>query len=110
MAASGRAGVALLDAVPERDPRASVRVQPVLGPGEFVRGHVLVTDDHPEGSPVSAFVARLIGLADSRRDVRAMVEALAAETGRSPAALTGQVITAVGILYVDGAIKDLRGL
>ena len=43
--------------------------KPVIGEGEFVWGQVLLTPDRPDGTPVSGFVARLVGLIDGRTTV-----------------------------------------
>ena len=81
--------------------------KPVLGDGEFTWGSVVSTGARPEGTPVSAFIARLVEMCDGLRSVATILTQLAAETGRSAASLTGNVFSAVGILFADGAIAEL---
>ena len=59
-------------------PSDGVRVErkPVLGGGEFVWGDVLITGNRPEGTPISALVARLVTALDGRRSVGEALEAV----------------------------------
>ena len=85
-----------------------VERKPVLEGGEFVWGDVLITGNRPEGTPISALVARLLTALDGRRSVG---EALEAVVVGLPADRAGQLgaplLTTLGILYVDGAIEGL---
>ena len=105
---SGPGGTALHSSVPVLAADLKVARKPVLGDGEFTWGSVVSTGARPEGTPVSAFIARLVEMCDGLRSVATILTQLAAETGRSAASLTGNVFSALGILFADGAIAELR--
>ena len=102
---------ALLAAVPQLAPGAVLERKPVVAEGEFVWGHVLTTPDRPEGLPCSALVGALVSRIDGRATV---VDVLAAVCDAYPegrrAEVTGAAFNALRILYVDGAVAELRGL
>jgi hypothetical protein len=103
--AAGQSGLALFAAVPRVLAGTAVERQPVLGAGEFERGYVLVSAERPEGSPVSPFIAALLEECDGSRSFAEVLDTLAARAGASRATLTGPAISALGILYTDGAIE-----
>jgi hypothetical protein len=107
MGAPGGSGIAVFDFVPVVLNGTRVERRPVLGAGEFERGHVLVSEERPEGTPVSPFIAMLLDECDGVRTFGTVMDRLAAATGSSRAALTGAALSALGILYADGAV-DLR--
>lgn len=100
----GTEGPALFETRPHAVPGTRVERRAVLGAGEFEWGHVLLSQERPEGSPVSAFVAALLSACDGQHTFAAVVEAVARETGRPADELTRPAIAALGILYADGAL------
>ena len=87
-------------------PGVRVERKPVLSDGEFVWGHVLVSAGYPEGTPCSAFVATLVSMIDGRTPASALIARLC--QGQDPARaeqIEQSVLTALGILYVDGSVK-----
>jgi len=110
LAKPGPGVTALHSAVPVLAAAVSIDHRPVLADGEFEWGEVLVSEGRPEGTAVSGFVARLVELADGRRNVAAIAAAMAELAGASPAAVTGNVLSAIGVLYAEGAIERLAGI
>ncbi len=107
LAAPG-ASETLLAAVPRRAAGVSVKRKPVLGAGEFVWGHVLVTDGYPEGTPCSPLAAQVVSLVDGRTPVAELLERLCAGRGAARhAAIIDSALKTLGILYVDGTIAEL---
>ncbi len=91
-------------------PAAGVRVErkPVLEGGEFVWGDVLVSGNRPEGTPISALVARLLAALDGRRSLAEALEDVVAGLPTDRAGRMGAPLLAtLGILYVDGVIDGL---
>ena len=74
----------LLAAMPRLATGVAVKRKPVLGAGEFVWGHVLVTDGYPEGTPCSPLAAQVVSLIDGRTSVAELLERLCAGGGRNP--------------------------
>ena len=64
--------------VPRLAPGVAVKRKPVLGAGEFVWGHVLITDGYPEGTPCSPLAAQVVSLIDGRTPVAGLLERLCA--------------------------------
>jgi hypothetical protein len=87
----------------------SVQRRPVLAAGEFVWGNVLITAGYPEGLPCSRLVAQVVTLIDGQRSLAALLATLlaTAETA-SHQHLAASVLATIEILYIDGAIADLR--
>ena len=109
LAAPG-ASESLLAAVPRLAAGVAVKRKPVLGEGEFVWGHVLVTDGYPEGTPCSPLAAQVVSLIDGRTSVAALLERLCAgQDAARNAAIAPAVIQTLGILHVDGTVTDLFG-
>lgn len=102
-------GEALAGLVPVLAEGARLERKPVLGEGEFVWGLVLSTPARPEGTPLSGLIARAVSLIDGRRSVAALLQEIGAQVPaeQAPRAL-GSVLTALRILYTDGAIVELR--
>ncbi|MYI82108.1 MAG: hypothetical protein F4056_01940 [Chloroflexi bacterium] len=88
--------------------------KPVIEGDEFAWGHVLSSEQRPEGTPLSLPVARMLASADGRASIAELSERIAAAAGVSDEAtrarLTEQLAAAASILYVDGAIEELAGL
>ena len=108
--ASPGAPESVLAAVPRLGAGVAVKRKPVLGEGEFVWGHVLITDGYPEGTPCSPLAAQVVSLIDGRTPVAGLLERLCA--GRDPdqqAAIVPAVHQTLRILYVDGTIAVLFG-
>jgi hypothetical protein len=78
----------------------------VLGEGEFVWGHALITEGHPEGTPCSAFVATLLSKLDGRTPTGETIARLAQGQDATRAAQVARTaLSALEILYVDGAVE-----
>jgi flavin-dependent dehydrogenase len=102
-------GEALARIVPVLAEDARLERKPVLGEGEFVWGIVLSTPARPEGTPLSGLVARVVARIDGRCTVAELLESIAAELPPQQVAhALSSVLTAVRILYTDGAIVELR--
>ena len=102
---------ALYSAVPSLSQGVRVQRKPVLGEGEFVWGYALTTDIQPEGTPCSGLVASMVSVIDGRTTVAQILTRL--KDGSDPdqaAQIERNVLTALQILYVDGAVADLAGL
>ena len=87
--------------------------KPVLERDAFEWGFVLSSEGRPEGAPLSVPVARLLHGADGRATMSQLVDQMAAEArldGNGRQQLLEQMVIAVGILYIDGAVEELRGL
>ena len=109
LAAPG-ASESILTSVPRLAAGVVVKRKPVLGAGEFVWGHVLVTDGYPEGTPCSPLAAQVVSLINGRTSVGELLERLCA--GRNDdqhAEIIPAALQTLRILYVDGAIKSLFG-
>ena len=111
--------LAALRADPQRDwllplaPRlavgAAVARRPVLAEGEFVWGMTLATPSQPEGAPCSPLVAAVARLADGQTPVSAIVARLSEGLDDARRAdLRTAVTRTIEILYVDGAVEELR--
>ena len=99
---------ALQNAVPRLAPGVALRRRPVLGAGEFVWGHVLITDGYPEGTPCSPLVAQVVSRVDGRTPVGEMVSGLCA--GLDPSqrhSVVGAALQTLRILHVDGTVTGL---
>ena len=98
------------DLVPVLAAGTRVERKAVLAEGAFAWGHVLTAPHRPEGIEVSPLIQRLVELCDGERTV-AEVVAVLESTAAPPASaesLTRTLVQAVRILYVDGAIAELR--
>ena len=99
----------LLPSVPRLSPATSVARKPVLAEGEFVWGAALATPSQPEGAPCSPLVAAVARLADGNTPVSAIVERLSEGLDDSRRAdLQAAVTRTLEILYIDGAVEELR--
>ena len=109
LAAPG-ASQALLAAVPRLAAGVAVKRKPVLGAGEFVWGHVLITDGYPEGTPCSPLAAQVMSMIDGRTSVTELLERLCAGQDEAQhAAVVSAVLQTLHILHVDGAVTGLFG-
>jgi flavin-dependent dehydrogenase len=96
----------LASAVLRPAPGVRVERRPVLGEGEFVWGHVLLTEGHPEGAPCSAFVATLVSMLDGRTATTDLIARLAQGRDEQQAAqIARTALAALEILYVDGTVE-----
>ncbi len=100
----------LYHAVPVLADGVAVERKPVVEDGEFEWGYVLKTTGQPNGTPCSLLVARLVSLMDGRTSVAQLIAKLhpSAEAARH-AQIELAAFATIQILYVDGAIADLRG-
>lgn len=86
-------------------PGVRVEHKPVLDEGEFVPGQVLVTAGYPEGTPCSPLVAALVESVDGQTPVYEVIARLSRGMEMERAArLARAARTAIGILFVDGAL------
>jgi 2-polyprenyl-6-methoxyphenol hydroxylase-like FAD-dependent oxidoreductase len=84
--------------------------RPILADGEFQWGYVLTTPTRPEGIECSDLVAVLLSRIDGRTTVGELVAKLQEgchENQRGQ--VERSVLSALQVLYVDGAISELRG-
>lgn len=105
--------VAIAASIPVLDPDERIERKPTLERDSFEWGFVLISEGRPEGAPVSLPVARLLRGADGRATIGQIVEQMVAEARLNPPAhrqLLDQMVIAIGVLYVDGAVEELRGL
>ncbi len=114
-AALERAGpAAIAAAVPRLDAGVRIERKPVIEADAFVWGHVLSSEQRPEGTPLSLAVARMLASADGRASIAELSGRIADSAGvtddATRARLTEQLAAAASILYIDGAIEELAGL
>ena len=105
--------LAIAASVPVLDADERLERKPTLERDSFEWGFVLTSEGRPEGAPVSLPVARLLRGADGRSTIGQIVDQMAAEARLNPnqrRQLLEQMVVAIGILYIDGAVEDLRGL
>ena len=105
--------LAIAASVPVLDADERLERKPTLERDSFEWGFVLTSEGRPEGAPVSLPVARLLRGADGRSTIGQIVDQMAAEARLNPnqrQQLLEQMVVAIGILYIDGAVEDLRGL
>ena len=99
----------LLPSVPLLSKGTSVARKPVLAEGEFVWGMTLSTPSQPEGAPCSALVAAIARLADGQTPVSSIIERLSEGLDDARRAdLRTAVTRTIEILFVDGAVDELR--
>jgi hypothetical protein len=102
-------GLRIMDRVPVLSAGVTVERKPVLGEGEFVWGHVVALPGRAD-VPVSRAVAALVEATDGSTEARHVVERAVSLCGSSGPRLVGlPALQAIGILYVDGIIAELRG-
>ena len=96
-------------AVPRLAPGVTVKRKPVVGQGEFVWGQVVTTPGHPEGTPCSSLVARLVSLIDGKASVSELFTSLLDGGDQEQGTrIENSALAALQILYVEGAIEELR--
>lgn len=101
---------ALRTAVPRLSAGVGVQRKPVLGAGEFVWGHVLMTDGYPEGTPCSPLAARVVSLIDGRTSVEEILNrACAGHDASQHASIVTAALQTLRILHVDGTVTGLVG-
>ena len=99
----------LLPSVPRLSAGTAVARKPVLAEGEFVWGATLATPSQPEGAPCSPLVAAVVRLADGQTPVSAIVSRLSEGLDDARRANVQSAVTrTLEILYVDGAVQELR--
>ena len=99
----------LYQAVPRLAPGVRPVRKPVLGEGEFVWGHAIKTEGHPEGAPCSALVAGLVSIIDGNTPVAELLARLRRDAGRDLGEhVEDGALKALQILYVEGAVSDLH--
>lgn len=100
---------ALIGAVPVLAPGVRLERKPVVAEGEFVWSDVLTTEGYPEGTPCSRLVSRMVSLIDSHTTVAGLLDKMhEGIDGSRLARIEHNVLEALRILYVDGAIVELR--
>ena len=104
----GEQGDLIMDAAPSLVAEAKLERKPVLGNGEFQWGYVLTTPNRLEGTACSDLVAVMLSRIDGRATVREIIDVLSEGTIESVAGqIEGAVLSALRILYVEGAITGL---
>ncbi len=90
---------------------ARLERKPLLGNGEFQWGYVLITPERPQGIPCGDLVAAMLSLVDGRATAAEILGRLTAGVEETQAGqIVGNVLAALRILYVEGAIDEWRGL
>ena len=108
--AAPEASEVLLAAAPRLAAGVAIKRKPVLGAGEFVWGHVLVTDGYPEGTPCSPLAAQVVSRIDGRTPVAELLERLCdGQDAAQHAAIVSAALQTLRILHVDGAVTGLFG-
>jgi len=98
-------------AVPRLAEGVRVERKPVIGEGEFVWGQVVTTPGHPEGTPVSALIARMVSLIDGKSSVGDLLAALSHGLDQDQGnKMRASAVAALRILYVEGAVDEFAGL
>ena len=104
----GEQGNLIMDSAPSLVAEAKLERKPVLGNGEFQWGYVLTTPNRLEGTACSDLVAVMLSRIDGRATVREIIDVLSEGTIESVAGqIEGTVLSALRILYVEGAIIGL---
>ena len=99
----------LLPSIPRLSPGTTAVRKPVLAEGEFAWGVTLSTPSQPEGAPCSPLVAAIVHLIDGQTPVSAIITRLSEGLDDARLAnLQAAVTRTVEILYVDGAVEELR--
>ncbi|PKB80880.1 MAG: hypothetical protein BZY88_07650 [SAR202 cluster bacterium Io17-Chloro-G9] len=102
---------ALHASVPKLRPGVAIERRPVLGQGEFVWSQVIASPGQSQGTPCSPLVALLVSLIDGETPVAGILDVMCRDTAPDQVdAVTENALAALGILYVDGSIEELRGL
>ncbi len=106
---------AIYQAVPRLSPEVSIERHPMLGEGEFVWGQVITSrsgsGDDSQSTPCSPLVAMLLSQIDGVTPVADLLAGLAQGRDENQAAqITQNSMAALQILYVDGSIKEMKGL
>lgn len=100
-----------LDALPRLAAGVGVERKPVVGEGEFVWGYVVTTPGNPEGTPCSGLVAKLVALIDGRSSVRQLLDQLKDGFHENQfKTIDSNALSALQVLYVEGAVETLAGL
>ena len=68
----------------------------------------MTSDGRPEGTPLSALVARLVAAIDGRRTVRDLLAALVEQSDSQIDEVVPAALTALQILYLEGAIEGIE--
>jgi flavin-dependent dehydrogenase len=98
-----------LSAIPVFAGGVKLERKPVLDGDQFVWGDVLTTASYPEGLPCSPFVSVLVRQIDGRRSVMDLLTRLGARSHPTQAAaIERAILQALQVLFVDGAIAELR--
>ena len=105
------AATLLHHAIPRLAKGVLIERKPVIGEGKFVWGHVLTTPWQPEGTPCSTLVAGLVSLIDGRASVDELLAKLISGVDEDQAGrIARDAVATLEILYLDGAVADLRGI
>ena len=98
---------AAMDAVPKLAARARIERRPIFADDQFQWSHVLITDDRPDGLPVSPLVSALLAGVDGQRPTRQIIARLS--SGASSASerrmVEGAIMASLRLLAVDGAVR-----
>ena len=101
----------MLAAAPRLASGVRVERKPVIAEGEFVWGNVLTTPDRKEGLPCSELVGGLVSRIDGRASVAGILAGVCeAYPEGQRAQVAAAALNALRLLYVDGAVAELRGM
>ena len=96
-------------AVPRLAEGASLERKPVIGEEKFEWGAVVASPSRPQGAPISLAVAALLQRLDGKRTAAAAIDdLLEGVPADQRSALAQGMLTAVGVLFVDGIIESLE--
>ena len=95
---------------PALEPGLTLKRAAVLADGEFEPGYVLARGGSETGFPISTMVATALTKADGMQTLAEIATGAAADLGVSPEALAEPVASAFRILYIDGTVRELRGI
>ena len=102
-------GADMRTAIPALSAGARIERRPIFADGEFQWSAVLLSDERPEGAPVSRMVAALAASVDGEATVAALAERLTRgiEPADARASAARAVVETLRILAVDGAVRFL---
>ena len=82
-----------------------------MGKGEFEWGYVVTGPENPEGTPCSGLVAKMVSLIDGMSSVGELLVRLREGLDENQATrIEDNALSALQILFVDGAVEELTGL
>lgn len=96
--------------VPALEPGLQLQRGAVLADGEFEPGYLLSRRSNDAGIPISTLVATALAKADGARTLADVAAAAASDLGVDTHTIAEPLATAFRILYIDGMVRELRGI